>query len=109
MIDSEYDLGNVFYILNDTVVPTSIILRKLLELLIKEIGKLDKNKIIDITGEFTPISTIKEKNIEGKGRNKYATRYLIFPTANILTSKSNFSIKFNGFTVTFKDLYDAIK
>lgn len=115
LIDSANDLGNVFYILNNLVVPTSIIYKNLLSYLKENLNGKGKAivsmKMFEIGGDFTQLSEIKEENIVGKGKNrsKYATRYLTFPTANVLTSKKNFSVKFKGFSVKIKDLYDAIK
>lgn len=117
LIDNNQDVGNAFYIINNIVIPTSVIYTLLQEQIYKSFSKKNKQEsLIQINGSFFKDNTnYNLKNIQSqKEGNKeydiYRKRYLENPTANILKKKNNsHRIKFNGLTISLKDLYNQLK
>lgn len=117
LIDNNQDIGNAFYIINNIVIPTSVVYILLKRQIYKSFSRKNKQEsLIQIDGNFFKDNTnYSLKKIQSqKGGNKeydvYRKRYLENPTANILRKKSNsHRIKFNGLTISLKDLYNQLK
>ena len=117
LIDNNQDIGNAFYIINNIVIPTSVIYTLLEEQIYKNFSKKNKQEpLIQINGSFFKDNTnynLKKIQSQKEGNKEYdiyRKRYLENPTANILKKKSNsHRIKFNGLTISLKDLYNQLK
>lgn len=117
LIDNNQDVGNAFYIINNIVIPTSVIYTLLKEQIYKSFSKKNKREsLIQINGSFFKDNTnynLKKIQSQKEGNKEYdiyRKRYLENPTANILKKKNNsHRIKFNGLTISLKDLYNQLK
>lgn len=117
LINDDQDVGNAFYIINNIVIPTSVIYTLLRAEIYERFNNEGKQKsLFQINGTFfEDTSTYNLKKIQSqKEGNKeydvYRKRYLENPTANILKKKNNsHRIKFNGLTISLKDLYNQLK
>lgn len=117
LIDNNQDVGNAFYIINNIVIPTSVIYTLLQEQIYKSFSKKNKQEsLIQINGNFFKDNTnynLKKIQSQKEGNKEYdiyRKRYLENPTANILKKKNNsHRIKFNGLTISLKDLYNQLK
>ena len=117
LIDNNQDVGNAFYIINNIVIPTSVIYTLLQEQIYKSFSKKNKQEpLIQINGSFFKDNTnynLKKIQSQKEGNKEYdiyRKRYLENPTANILKKKNNsHRIKFNGLTISLKDLYNQLK
>lgn len=117
LIDNNQDVGNAFYIINNIVIPTSVIYTLLKEQIYKNFSKKNKQEsLIQINGSFFKDNTnynLKKIQFQKEGNKEYdiyRKRYLENPTANILKKKNNsHRIKFNGLTISLKDLYNQLK
>lgn len=117
LIDNNQDVGNAFYIVNNIVIPTSVIYTLLQEQIYKSFSKKNKQEpLIQINGSFFKDNTnynLKKIQSQKEGNKEYdiyRKRYLENPTANILKKKNNsHRIKFNGLTISLKDLYNQLK
>lgn len=117
LIDNNQDVGNSFYIINNIVIPTSVIYTLLKEQIYKSFSKKNKQEpLIQINGSFFKDNTnynLKKIQSQKEGNKEYdiyRKRYLENPTANILKKKNNsHRIKFNRLTISLKDLYNQLK
>lgn len=117
LINNNQDVGNAFYIINNIVIPTSVIYTLLQEQIYKNFSKKNKQEsLIQINGSFFKDNTnynLKKIQFQKEGNKEYdiyRKRYLENPTANILKKKNNsHRIKFNGLTISLKDLYNQLK
>lgn len=117
LINNNLDVGNAFYIINNIVIPTSVIYILLKKQIYKSFSKKNKQEsLIRIEGHFFEDNTnydLKKVQSQKEGNKEYdiyRKRYLENPTANILKKKNNsHRIKFNGLTISLKDLYNQLK